>query len=162
MIIGGLMFDWTFMQGLLAGAISGPLAVTGLSRWLGDVWLGRLIEKEKARYNREIESLKAGFAQDLEHYRAQLDRSVFVTRAHFEVELNAYKQLFDGLGQVRLAMASVRPFFEQSPQGESDADKRKRLSERVDKLATAHDKTVEVTENLCPFYPADIYMKVEA
>jgi len=156
------MFDWTFIPGLLAGAISGPVAVMGLSRWLGDVWLGRLMEKEKARYNREIEQLKAGFAQELERYKAQLDRYVFVTRAHFETELGAYKQLFEGLGQVRLAMASIRPMFEQSPEGESDTEKRKRLNERLNKLVSAHDKTVEVTENRCPFYPVDIYLKVEA
>jgi hypothetical protein len=63
----------------LCGAVGGSAAVAGLSRWLGDAWLGRMLEKEKAKYAKEIENLRSGFAQDLEHYRAQLDRSIFVS-----------------------------------------------------------------------------------
>jgi hypothetical protein len=91
---------------LVGGGVGGTLTVTGLSRWLGDVWLGRILEKEKAKYGRELEQLRASFAEKLEWYKDALDRSktllqariessVFVTRAHFETEFGAYKKVFE-------------------------------------------------------------------
>src|SRR6266849_9943656 len=105
--------DWSALlklgEVMLGGAIGGSATVYGLSRWLGDVWLGRLLEKEKAKYAREIEQLKAGFAQELEHYRAQLERSIFVTRVHFETEFEAYKTVFAKLAEMRLRFGELRP-----------------------------------------------------
>jgi hypothetical protein len=139
------------------GAIGGSAAILGLSRWLGNVWLGRLLEKEKAKYAEETEKLKAEFAKELEHYRAQLDRSTFVTRAHFETELEAYKQVFEGLGEVRLAIAGTRPMMGL---GGTKEERTKILEERLDDLVKAHNKTARVTEHLSPFYPQDIHLKV--
>src|SRR6266849_2896383 len=127
--------DWSMLikagEVVFGGALGGTAAVLGLSRWLGDVWLGRILEKERAKYAQEIEKLKAGFAQELERYRAQLDRSVFVTRAHFETELAAYKQVFEGLGEVRLAISGTRPMMSVSPRGETKEERIKRLFERL-------------------------------
>ena len=79
----------------LSGAAGGTAAVAGLSRWLGEFWLGRILAKEKAKYDKELELLKAEYAEKLGAYKdvldrsknllqAQIDRSVLVTRAHFE------------------------------------------------------------------------------
>jgi len=154
-------FAWLkALEVLLGGAVGGSASVLGLSRWLGDVWLARIVEKEKAKYGREIENLKASYAQELERYRAQLDRSVFVTRAHFEAELAAYKQVFEGLGEVRLAISGTRPMMGVAPEGETREDRLKRLAERLNLLIEAHDKTVKTIEHLSPFYPQEIYVKL--
>jgi len=156
--------DWSaWLKIIVGGGVSGIVAVSGASRWLGDFWLGRLLEKEKAKYTKEIEKLKAGFAQELEHYRAQLDRSTFVTRAHFEVELESYKQVFEGLGEIRLAIQRTRPLMEvvTAPQP-SQQERLASLVERLNDLANAQNKTVLVIEKLSPFYPRDIYLKLEA
>jgi hypothetical protein len=147
---------------IFGGALGGTAAVFGLSRWLGEVWLGRILEKEKAKYAREIEKLRAGFAQELEHYRAQLDRSTFVTRAHFEVELDAYKKVFEGLGEIRLAIQRTRPLMEVMTGPQPNQEERvANLVERLNDLANAQNKTVLVIERLSPFYPRDIYLKLE-
>ncbi len=145
---------------IFGGAVGGSAAVVGLSRWLGDVWLARFVERERAKYQREIEELKAHFAQEIERYRAKLDRSIFVTRAHFETELAAYKKVFEGLGEVRLAISGTRPMMGVSPQDESRENKLTRLAERLTALIEAHDKTVKIIEHLSPFYPRDIYLKL--
>jgi hypothetical protein len=108
--------SWEWLKALIAGTFGGGFAVVALWKWLGDVMLGKIIEREKAKYSKEIEELKAKYAQELETYRAHLD--VFVTRAHFEVELDAYKKVFEGLGEVRLAIAGTRPMISTSPEGE--------------------------------------------
>jgi hypothetical protein len=157
--------DWSRLlaplEVVIGGAVGGTLTVAGLSRWLGDVWLARIVEKEKAKYGRELEELKAEFARELERYRTQLDRSVFVTRAHFETELDAYKQVFEGLAEVRLAISGTRPMMGVAHGDETRAAKIKSLAERLSVLVEAHNKTVRVFENLSPFYPQDIYLKID-
>lgn len=87
--------------------------------------------RKRAKYGKEIEQLKAKYSQELESYRAQLDRATFVTRAHFETELEAYKRLFEGLGEVRLAIAGTRPMMGVTRPGETKEDRLKSLAERL-------------------------------
>lgn len=151
---------WNWLRPLIAGALGGSIAIAGLWRWLGDVMLGKIIEGEKARYTKELEGLKAKFAHELETYRARLDRAVFVTRAQFEVELDAYKRVFEGLGEVRLAIGGTRPMIGVSAADETREEKLKRLAERLDVLIEAHDRTLKIIEHLSPFYPRDICNKL--
>ena len=55
--------DWSALlravELIFGGALGGTVGVFGLSRWLGDAWLGRILDKEKAKYAKEIEKLKA-------------------------------------------------------------------------------------------------------
>ena len=103
--------DWSSflnaVEVIVGGAVGGTATVTFLSRYLGEAWLGRILEKEKARYAKEIENLKAEFAKELEHYRAQLDRSTFVTRAHFETEFTAMKEVSQCLSQGKRRIQTV-------------------------------------------------------
>jgi hypothetical protein len=89
---------------------------------LGDVWLGRILEKEKAKYGRELEQLRAGFAEKLEWYKDALDRSktllqariessAYVTRAHFETAFAALKKVFEDLAEIRLILPSIYPLI---------------------------------------------------
>ncbi len=153
--------DWPgFLSGIFGGVLSSSVVVYGMSRWLGDVWLGRILAKEKAKYEKELEGVRAEYAQELEKFKAELDRSVFVTRAQFETEFAAYKQAFEALAQVRLAMASMRPEMSLAPRGETDEDRRNKLLVRLRELIDAQNKAVAVVENLSPFYPADIYTRI--
>jgi hypothetical protein len=134
--------------------------------------LGRILEGEKANYSRELEQLKAKYAQELEAYRdalqrsktvlqAEIDRSVFVTRAHFETEFEAYKQVFGALAEVRLTMAAVRPMMSMHPANESDEDRRKALGKRVGDLMDAYNRAITVVENQAPFYPKELYSALQ-
>lgn len=160
-----------FASALAAGGIGGALMVTGLSRWLGEVWLGRILAREKAKYDQQLEQLRAGFAEKLEWYRdaldrsknllqAQIDRSVLVTRAHFETEFEAYKKIFEDLADVRLLMAAIHPMLRVKREDETREDRFKELSANLLKLADAHDKAARTTENLGPFYPQEVLEKV--
>lgn len=155
------LVDWpTVFQAIVGGALGGSAVVFSLSRWLGDIWLKRIILKEKSRYDREIETLKARFSQDLENYKARIDRSVFVTRSHFETELSAYKLAYEGLGDIRLLMAGMRPMLGFTSEADTEEIKLSALGVKLQELAQIHDKTMKTIENLCPFYPQDIYEKL--
>jgi uncharacterized membrane protein YdjX (TVP38/TMEM64 family) len=40
------------LRALAAGGIGGAAVVFGLSRWLGSVWMGRILAGEKAKFDR--------------------------------------------------------------------------------------------------------------
>lgn len=152
---------WTVLESFVTSVLGGGVTAVVVWKWFGDVMLAKLVERERAKYAREIEELKAGYAQQLETHRAQLERSVFVTRAHFEVELDAYKRLFEGLGDVNLAISSTRPVVEVSPRDEPEGDKIRRLNDCLNDLIDAFNKTLVIVERLIPFYPAEVYFKLQ-
>jgi hypothetical protein len=160
-----------FLGALASGGIGGTLMVTGLSRWLGEVWLGRILAKEKAKHDQQLDQLRAGYAEKLEGYKdaldrskhllqAQIDRSVFVTRAHFETEFEAYKKIFEDLAEVRLLMTAMHPMLRVARKDESREDRFKELTANLLRLADAHDKAARTTENVGPFYPQEVLEKV--
>lgn len=156
---------------LVGGAIGGTASILGLSRWLGDVWLGRILAREKAKYDVELEKLRAGYAEKLEGYKNELERSknllqahigrsIFVTQAQLETEFDAYKKIFEDLAQIRLVMPAMHPMVRVASENETKDDRAKRLAAHLKTLAEAHDKAAKTIENLSPFYPQEILEKL--
>lgn len=92
--------------------------------------------------------------------QAEIDRSVFVTRAHFETEFEAMKDIFSSLSEIRLAMNAMRPMFAIEPADETQDEKLKRLSERFKILMIATDKLLNASESKAPFYSEELYDSV--
>jgi hypothetical protein len=150
--------NWSNIAGgILGGIFSSAVVIPIGARYLGDFFLGHVLAKQKAKYDKELERLRAHYAQELERFRAGLERSVLVTRAQFETEFDAYKQVFEALGPVRLTMGGTRPMLSVSHEGETLDDRRRALAGRLRDLIDAQNKAVTVVENLLPFFPADIY-----
>jgi maltooligosyltrehalose synthase len=115
--------DWlTAIESLAAGALGGLGTVYGLSRFLGNLWL----EKQKARYSIELEEFKNQLLKEQKRIQAEIDSSVFVTRAHFETEFSAMKDIFKALADVKMALGIFRTY--EAPRG----------GERVDPAIVAH------------------------
>jgi hypothetical protein len=111
--------DWL---SFLAGGTTVP-AIVGLSAWLGRVWANRILEKDRARYRTQMESL-------LEDLRTRESKELFVHRLQFEKEFEIYKQLWTGvlalgraarefrdlkIGPVKLPEETQHPGFRQPP-----------------------------------------------
>jgi hypothetical protein len=148
-------------------AISTP-AVAGLLGWLGKAYLDRQL----AKHNRELESLKAEYGKQLEGYKAELDTSkrllqadidktILVTKVHFETEFNALKDVFAKLAELKLLFASLRPTVGLAPQGQTKEDKRVALEAMFGKFTHAYNMLLETTEFLGPFYPPEIYEAIK-
>ncbi len=149
-----------FLGALATGGLGGAVAVTGLSRWLGDVWLGRILAREKAKFDRELQGYKDALERSKNLLQARIDSSVFVTRAHFETEFDAYKRVFEVLAEVRLLMPTIHPAITVSSPEQTREDKLRDLGEKLGRLENAHNAAVRIIENLSPFYPQDIFAKV--
>jgi hypothetical protein len=120
------------------------------------------LEQLKARYAEELEGYKDSLERSKELLKAQIDRSVFVTRAHFETELDAYKKIFEDLAAVRLLMPVMHPTLRVVSEGETRAERVKELVTNLGQLAVAHDKAVRTLENLGPFCTQEIFGKLNA
>ncbi|HEV7674577.1 MAG TPA: hypothetical protein VGQ12_08605 [Candidatus Angelobacter sp.] len=147
----------TALENLIGGALGGMAIVFGLSKWLASMWL----EKQKARYSKELEEFKDGLQREQKRIQAGIDRHVWVTRAQFDTEFNAMKEVFKGLAELMLAINAVRPMFSTSPKGEDKAEKIKRMFERLGAAMTAYDQVIGVPAALSPFFPEDLYLAIQ-
>jgi hypothetical protein len=143
----------TAIESFFVGAFGAAATVFGLSKFLGDWWLKR----QEARYSRELEAFRDTLQKEQKRVQAQIDRSVFVTRAHFETEFAAMKDVFKRLAEVRLLFNALRPSFSVELEDEDKTEKLERLFERLRDLQSAHDDFLSTFETLSPFYPRDLY-----
>jgi len=80
----------------------GGAIVLGLSSWLGKVWAERLMEKEKAHYQKELEDFKAQLNRDS-------DRTAQTLREKLSLYKEAIPPLVDLIARYQLIPADVTP-----------------------------------------------------
>ena len=135
--------DWnwlrTFLENFGTGFLGGAAAVLASAKFLGSWWL----ESQKARYSHELEEFRDRLQERQRHIQAELDRSVFVTRAHFETEFNAMKEVFTKLAEVRLRIQGLRPFFDIAPEDDTTDAKLGRLAERLQPFIAAYNENAQ-------------------
>ncbi len=90
------------LQGALeiAGTIivslgGGGLIVFGLSSWLGKVWADRLMQKEKATHDRDLEDFRAKAVRRLEEEKAHYERALEDFKSHLDRENKRAHQTFE-------------------------------------------------------------------
>lgn len=74
-----------------------------LANWLGRVWANRILEKDKAKYNRDIEELKNKFTKEFECYRSQIELSRQALSRYSEHQFNLYNKLWVSLAELKIA-----------------------------------------------------------
>jgi hypothetical protein len=159
------MFDWPgFLTGVLGGTAGSLIVLYGLSRWLGEVWKAKILERVQQHNRQELEALKSTMQASIDRANRLLDagisKAILVTRTHFETEFAAYKEIFAALSDVKNSLHAVRPVF--IIVGEEDSLKdEKNLVTRLNKLIEANNRAVVVTENLRPFYQTEILEAIQ-
>ena len=119
----------------------------GVSRFLGDWWL----EKQKARYSKELEEFKDRLQREQKRMQAEVDRSVFVTRAHFETEYQAMKEVSQSLSEVKILYRRLNPVQAGVELGDTE---RIRLIERLEE---ANEDYLRKLEEWTAFLEPKVY-----
>jgi hypothetical protein len=159
------MINWPdFVTGIFGGFAGSLVVVYGLSRWLGDVWKAKILEKVQQDNRKELEAMKSEMQASVDRANRLLDagisKAILVTRTHFETEFTAYKEIFAALSEVKNFMHATRPVFIIA--GDEDRVKNEKdLVDRLNKLIAAHNQAVTVAENLRPFYQEQIYQDIQ-
>lgn len=122
------------------GFLGGVAAYFALPKLLGDWWL---------------EKIKADHAKKLEALKNSLEKSTFVTRAHFETEFAAMKEVSQCLAQVKILYRRLNP-TEAGKELMGDA-----LEKCVNELGEANDKLLTKLEEYGVFLTPQIYDEFE-
>jgi hypothetical protein len=112
------------LQTLATGALGGIGGGAALFGFLSKVAFGRL----EAKWNKDLEAFKDGLNAQQKRLQTQLDNSLFVTRAHFEVELNAMKEVHQRLAEVKIAFQALHPTSQRDHKHEEE------IASQVEKL----------------------------
>jgi hypothetical protein len=146
---------------VVASLVANVALIGGLLKIFWQNLTDRMLATLKARNDQELERLKLSHAQSLAFYQHEFDKTILVTKVHFETEFSALKEAFQKLAEVRLTLASIRPFMSVANRDETKEDKLKALFERLQKLSAAYNELLATTENLSPFYPKEVYDRID-
>jgi hypothetical protein len=113
------MSAWSTAATIAGSVITSIGSVAWLLRYGGDFFL----EHTKAKWNRELEAFKDKLNAEQRRYQAQLDRSIFVSRAHFDTEFQAIKEVHQCLSEVKIPFRNLNPLNSATvPFGQESAD----------------------------------------
>jgi hypothetical protein len=96
---------WTIIWTIAASVVTSVGGFGLLLRYGGDFWLART----KAKWDKELEEFKNFLNTEQRRYQAELDRSIFVSRAHFDTEFQAIKEVHQCLSEVKIPFRSLFP-----------------------------------------------------
>jgi hypothetical protein len=146
---------------VITSVVANLAILGGLLKIFWENLTDRMLAHLKARNDQELEKLRLTHARSLAFYQHEFDKTILVTKVHFETEFSALKEAFQKLAEVRLTLAGIRPFMSVAPADETREEKLKELFERLGKLSAAYNGLIATTENLRPFYPKEIYENIE-
>lgn len=145
----------TFVTSLIGSGATAWLVVRGLSGHVADRWLARY----KTGLDKEFEAYRDSLEQKRKRIEAELGHRTYVTKAQFDTELIAIKDIFAALGKLRLSFNGLRPFLDWTPQ--DDEGKLKVITTRLSEFSEKYNAVVDVIESVYPFVPEDIYQHLE-
>ena len=141
------------------------LIVFGLSSWLGKIWANKLMEKDKSKFMRDLETLKYGLVNETESYKIKLKKSEFLFEKEFDAasELTAMIRSFlppsrnqemdwhDACNEIALSFAKINNSIDNflSKNGAVLSDEQKELLTHCVGLASyfCHEAKSEVSED---------------
>ncbi len=132
----------------------GGTIVVLLSSWLGKVWANRILEQDRAKYASEMEQLKTELDRATRLLQGEIEKTIFVTKTHFETEFQILREIWQEVSVVRASMSQLRPKF-----GIVDVrqTKEERLTECFEAYSPAVVKLIQTIDRNSPFYPQEIY-----
>ena len=133
--------------------------VVGLLAFAGKVWIDRTGTRLRAKFDTQIESFRAGNAEDRQRLQHLLDRELHVHALQFEKELSVYEKIWKTLIDVAKAVTQLRPVFDQYDQSESEDD---RKNIRLSRLADAGQRFLDQVNEERPVYSQSVYDKLMA
>jgi hypothetical protein len=75
--------------------------VIALAKWFGDRLANKLLEKDKAKYQEELEGLKTQYQKEIETKKTDLEKSKTLFLRYSEHQFNLYNELWKSLCDLR-------------------------------------------------------------
>lgn len=88
-----------------AGAI-----IWALSSFFGKMWANKILEKQKAEYQKDIEKYKNALSSELESVKATNEKLTYISKVQYDMETEAIKNLTQASHKARLMCFSLTPY----------------------------------------------------
>lgn len=142
-----------FVEGFIGGILGGSTVAPLIAGILKERW----IEGVRHSYATQLEAVKSDLEKQQKTLQARVDRSVFVSKAQFDAEFNAMRDIYRFATETWMALEHTRPMFSYAPTHQTDEEKMICLQSRLTPLVVAFNKFSAELEILRPFYPQDLY-----
>jgi len=149
---------WETAGAVLASVGGGGAIVVALSGWLGKVWAERILAADRAKYAREIEELKGSLERTTRILQGEIDKTLFVSKTHFETEFNLLREIWANVSEVRGPMSLLRP-MSGYPAGR--AQQEEHFSRIFETFLAKLDRFRTAVDNNSPFYPQEIFLVLD-
>lgn len=136
----------------------GGAIVLLFSKWLGKVWAKRIMLDDRAKHDRELEKLRSNFIKENDRLKADLDKTLHVSKFHFEKEYEIYREIWGKLIILRKATLSLRPISDPPLDAGETAEDRKKKRALI--FVEAYADFEKVIENNRPFYHPMVWDEV--
>jgi hypothetical protein len=88
--------------GAIVVSVGGTSAIViALAKWFGDRLANKLLEKDKAKYQEELEGLKTKYQNELETKKMELEKSKTIFLRYSEHQFNLYNELWKSLCELK-------------------------------------------------------------
>jgi hypothetical protein len=132
----------------------GAAVVWWVANMFGKLWVDRILEKDRAEYQTQIETFKNQGNELIEKLKANLEKENFIHQLQFQKEFEIYLELWEKINQLYIAALSLRPVVDKYDPGESENDRKKR---RLEAVSQAHQELVAEANKFKPFYVPSVY-----
>jgi hypothetical protein len=139
---------------LIVGVGVGVL-LTGLRSYATEKGKNLATKADIAEITRQVEGVRAEYIDRVERLKASLGETQTINRTQYELELTAYREVWQVLLPVHRAAAGLRPVLDFVPGPTETNDSRKK--DRLEKFAETFNPFSEVVWKHRPFYPAAVF-----
>jgi len=146
---------WSVALAVLTSLGGGGLIVASLSSWLGKVWADKLMQKDRAKHAEDLEKLRSRLEQSQRLLQAEIEKALFVSKAHFETEFKILREVWEGVSEARSAISLMRPWTGYPA---VKSEKEAYFSESLERFLGTLDRLRISVDNNSPFYPEEIFV----
>ncbi|HET8923780.1 MAG TPA: hypothetical protein VFN26_12395 [Candidatus Acidoferrum sp.] len=150
---------WGVAGAVLASLGGGSVIVAAFSNWLGKLWADRLMEKERAQHAKELEKLRSSLERSTRLLQGEIEKTLFVSKTHFETEFKALAVIWRRVAQVRARMNRLHLHEALVLKGEGLPSL---LFAPFGLFDTAVNHLIHAIDYQSPFYPNEIFQQLEA
>lgn len=94
--------------------------IVAISKWVGGIIANNIIQKNQAKYDKELEEFKADYQKEIEEYKSQLNiaceaikkkntESIYVTEKQFDIEIALIQELTEKAFALMLSATVLFP-----------------------------------------------------
>jgi hypothetical protein len=142
----------SFIGSILGGVIGSSAIVLFVANLFKERW----IERVKATYTTELEKMKGAIESEHKTLQSRLDQGLYVTKAQYDLELSAYKDLWIAMSELRNRARSILGIDFYDIPGTENNWRQEATARAIRAYTAAHNEAVSVSEKMAPFYEKQI------